>query len=118
MNLTLGARTVGEVTIIDAEGRITLGEATVLLRDTILAEADKNPRIILNLAEVTYVDSAGLGEMLGSYTSVRNKGGDLKLLNVTKRVRDLLQITRLLTIFETFDDEAAAVSSFGRAASA
>ncbi len=114
MSLSLSTRSVGGVTVIDASGRITLGDATGLLRDTVLAAADSNTKILLNLADVSYIDSAGLGEMLGSYTSVRNKGGDLKLLNVQKRIKDLLQITRLYTIFETFEDEAAAIASFNK----
>ena len=118
MSLTINPRIVGDVTILDVSGRITLGDATGHLRDTVLAEAAKNPRMILNLADVTYIDSAGLGEMLGSYTSVRNRGGDLKLLNAQKRIKDLLQITRLYTIFESYEDEAAAVGSFSKTAKA
>ncbi len=117
MSFALTPRTVGDVTILDASGRITLGDATGQLREAVLAEAAKSSRLILNLADVTYIDSAGLGEMLGSYTSVRNRGGDLKLLNVQKRIKDLLQITRLYTIFETFEDETAAVASFTTTAS-
>ena len=118
MSLTLSSRQVGNVTVIDASGRITLGDATGQLRDTVHKEADKNTKILLNLGDVSYIDSAGLGEMLGSFTSVKNRGGDLKLLSVQKRIKDLLQITRLYTIFETFEDEATAVASFTKSASA
>lgn len=118
MSLTLSTRSVGAVTVIDASGRITLGDATGQLRDTVHKEAEQNTKILLNLADVSYIDSAGLGEMLGSFTSVKNRGGDLKLLNVQKRIKDLLQITRLYTIFETFEDEAAAIASYNKSASA
>ncbi len=118
MSLSLTTRTIGDVTVIDASGRITLGDATGQLRDVVQKEAEKNSKIVLNLGDISYIDSAGLGEMLGCFTSVKNRGGDLKLLNVQKRIKDLLQITRLYTIFETFDDEAAAVASFGKKASA
>ncbi len=118
MSLTITPRMVGDVTVLDVSGRITLGEATGHLRETVLAEAGKNSRMILNLANVSYIDSAGLGEMLGSYTSVRNRGGDLKLLNAQKRIKDLLQITKLYTIFESFEDESAAVTSFSKTAKA
>ncbi|MBC7928868.1 MAG: STAS domain-containing protein [Bryobacteraceae bacterium] len=118
MSLSLTIRKSGEVTVVDASGRITLGEATGALRETVQTEAEKNTKILLNLADVSYIDSAGLGEMLGSYTSVRNRGGDLKLLNVQKKIHDLLQITRLYTIFETFEDEATAIASYSKSASA
>ena len=118
MSLTLSTRPVGAVTVIDASGRITLGDATGQLRDTVHKEAEKNTKILLNLGDVSYIDSAGLGEMLGCFTSVKNRGGDLKLLNVQKRIKDLLQITRLYTIFETFEDEAAAIASYNKSASA
>lgn len=114
MSLTLSTRNVADVTIVDASGRITLGEETAELRDKIRSEGAKNNRLVLNLAGVSYIDSAGVGELLGSYTSLRNRGGDLKLLNVQKRIHDLLQITKLYTIFESFDDEAAAVASFSK----
>jgi anti-sigma B factor antagonist len=118
MSLSLTPRTVGDVTVIDASGRITLGDATGQLREVVSKQAEKNNKIVLNLSDVSYIDSAGLGEMLGSFTSVKNRGGDLKLLNVQKRIKDLLQITRLYTIFETFEDEAAAIASFSKKVSA
>jgi anti-sigma B factor antagonist len=101
------------VTILDLSGRITLGEGSVVLRDQIrdlLAKEQKN--ILLNLADVTYIDSSGIGELVSAYTAVRNKGGELKLLNLTKKVHDLLQITKLYTVFDIKDDEAAAVAAF------
>jgi anti-sigma B factor antagonist len=101
------------VTILDLSGRITLGEGSVVLRDQIrelLAKDQKN--ILLNLADVTYIDSSGIGELVSAYTAVRNKGGELKLLNLTKKVHDLLQITKLYTVFDIKDDEAAAVAAF------
>jgi anti-sigma B factor antagonist len=104
---------VGEVTVVDAAGRITLGEGASTLRDSIkslLAEGKK--QIVLNLAEVSYVDSSGVGELVSSFTSASRAGGRLKLLGVTKRIKDLLQITKLYTVFEIFDDEASALASF------
>lgn len=98
---------------MDAAGRITLGEGSSVFRDTVrdLASAGKN-KILLNLAQVTYIDSSGIGEMVSAFTSVTNQGGQLKLLNLTKRIKDLLQITKLYTVFEVYDDEADAVRSF------
>lgn len=101
------------VTIVDVSGQITLGEEGTLLRNTIrelLDEGRKN--ILLNLGDVTYIDSSGLGELITAFTSVRNRGGELKLLNLTKRIHDLLQITKLYTVFDVKDDEAAAVGAF------
>src|SRR6201997_4167334 len=107
-------RKVDNVTIVDLSGRITLGEGSVVLRDTIrdlIAKGDK--KILLNLGEVTYIDSSGIGELVSAFTTVRNQGGELKLLNLTKKVHDLLQITKLYTVFDVKDDEASAVKSFG-----
>src|SRR4051794_17599664 len=118
MSLSITVRNVGDVTVLDLSGRITLGEATGELRDAVSAEVAKNTRILLNLGGVSYIDSAGLGELVGCHTTVRNRGGELKMLNMQKRVRDLMQITRLLTVFESFDDEDLAVRSFSRAAGA
>jgi anti-sigma B factor antagonist len=117
MSLTASVRQVGAVTIIDLNGRVTLGDATGLLRETVKS-AEGSSAILLNLAGVSYMDSAGLGEMVGAHASVRNRGGQIKLLNVQKRLHDLLQITRLYTLFETFDDEATAVMSFSQSAKA
>jgi anti-sigma B factor antagonist len=106
-------RQVGDVTVIDANGRITLGEGSSTFRDSIRdLTAKGNKKILLNLGDVSYIDSSGIGEMVSGFTSVTNQGGQLKLLNLTKRVKDLLQITKLYTVFEVFDDEAAAVRSF------
>jgi anti-sigma B factor antagonist len=106
------------VTILDLSGRLTLGEATAQFRDRVRAEAEKNPRILLNVAGLSYMDSAGLGEMVGAHASVTSRGGQLKLLNAQQKLRDLLQITRLYTVFESFDDEASALRSFAQAAKA
>jgi anti-sigma B factor antagonist len=106
-------RSVGDVTIIDLNGKMTLGEGDELLRDkvnSLIAQGQK--KLVLNLAEVPYIDSAGLGEIVRTYTTVSRQGGVLKLLALTKRIQDLLAITKLLTIFETFDTEDEAVKSF------
>jgi anti-sigma B factor antagonist len=106
-------RSVDDVTIIDLKGKMTLGEGDELLRDKVnsLVQQDLK-KIILNLAEVPYIDSAGLGEIVRTYTTVTRQGGQMKLLNLTKRLIDLLVITRLLTVFETFDNEKDALRSF------
>jgi anti-sigma B factor antagonist len=109
----LTTRQVGNVSVVDVAGRITLGEGSSNLRDTIrglLTQGNKS--VLLNLGEVSYIDSSGIGELVSGFTSVTNAGGQLKLLNLTKRVTDLLQITKLYTVFEIFDDEAKAVRSF------
>jgi anti-sigma B factor antagonist len=109
----LTTRQVGDVTVIDANGRITLGEGSSTFRDTIRdLTAKGNKKLLLNLADVTYIDSSGIGELVSGFTSVTNQNGQLKLLNLTKRVKDLLQITKLYTVFEVYDDEAAAVRSY------
>lgn len=113
MSVKMTTRQVGDVTVIDSTGRITLGDGATTFRDTIrdLAAAG-HKKLLLNLAEVSYIDSSGIGEMVSGFTTVNNQGGQLKLLNLTKRVKDLLQITKLYTVFEVHDDEAAAVRSF------
>lgn len=106
-------RQIEGVTVLDLSGRINLGEGGVILREAIqdvLANGEK--KILLNLADVTYIDSSGLGELVTAFTSVRNRGGELKLLNLTKKVHDLLQITKLYTVFDIKDDESAAISAF------
>lgn len=106
-------REVSGVTIVDVSGRITLGEGSTRLREMIrdlLNQGQK--RVVVNLADVSYIDSSGIGELVSAYTAVKNQGGDLKLLGLTKKVRDLLQITRLYTVFDVHDDEAAALASF------
>ncbi len=113
MSLKLSTRQVGDVTVVDAVGRITLGEGSSALRDTIRDLAAKGQKkILLNLAEVSYIDSSGIGELVSSFTSVTNQGGQLKLLGLTKRVRDLLQITKLYTVFDVHEDEAHAIRGF------
>ncbi len=113
MSVKLSTRQVGDVTVIDSAGRITLGEGASVFRDTVrdlAAKGDK--KILLNLSDVTYIDSSGIGELVSGFTTVTNHGGVLKLLGLSKRVKDLLQITKLYTVFEVFDDEATAVRSF------
>jgi anti-sigma B factor antagonist len=113
VSLKLNTRQVGDVTVVDAAGRITLGEGSSAFRDTIKELVNKgHKKILVNLGEVTYIDSSGIGELVSGYTTVSNAGGQLKLLNLTKRVHDLLQITKLYTVFEVFDDEAKALASF------
>lgn len=106
-------RDVSDVAVIDLSGKITLGEGSSMVRKMIRELVEQGRRkILINLEEVDYIDSAGIGEMVGAYTIVRGAQGELKLINLTKRVKDLLQITRLLTVFDVSDDEAAAVRSF------
>jgi anti-sigma B factor antagonist len=110
-------RKIDDITVIDLSGRITLGEGSVILRDTIREEVGQgHKKILLNLGDVTYIDSSGIGELVSAFTSVRNQGGELKLLNLTKKVHDLLQITKLYTVFDIKDDEASAVGSFSKSA--
>ncbi len=114
MSVKLNVRKVGDVTVIDAVGRITLGEGASSFRDTIRELVSKGEKkIVLNLGDVTYIDSSGIGELVSAFTTVTNQGGQLKLLNLTKRIQDLLQITKLYTVFEVYDDETRAVQSFG-----
>ena len=106
-------RVVGGVTILDLSGKMTLGEGDELLREKIASLVNAGQKnLLLNLDGVPYIDSAGLGEMVRSYTTVSRQGGKLKLLNLTKRIEDLLSITKLLTVFETFDIEAEAIQSY------
>ena len=113
MSVKISHRQVGDVTEVDAAGRITLGEGASVFRDLIRDLATKgNKKILVNLNEVSYIDSSGIGEMVSGFTTVTNHGGQLKLLGLTKRVKDLLQITKLYTVFEVFDDESTAVRSF------
>ena len=112
VSLSLIPRRLDDVVILDLGGRITMGEGTLIVRDYIQKLLDGGERkFLLNLAEVDYIDSSGLGELVISFTTVRNQGGELKLLDLTRRVRDLLQITKLLTVFEVFDNEAEALKS-------
>ena len=113
MNLKTTNREVDGVTIMDCSGRITLGEGSVVLRDAVKDLLTKGQKkILLNLGDVNYIDSSGIGELVSAYTTVKNQGGELKLLNLTKKVHDLLQITKLYTVFDVRDDETTAVKSF------
>ncbi len=113
MSMTSHTRQVDGVTILDLSGRIVLGEGSVQLRDSIKELVTKGQKnILLNLGDVNYIDSSGLGELVSAYTTVKNAGGELKLLNLTKKVHDLLQITKLYTVFDIKDDEASAISAF------
>jgi anti-sigma B factor antagonist len=110
-------RVVGDVVVLDLKGRITLGDGDELLKDKVNSLLNQGyKKIVLNLADVPYVDSAGLGEIVRTYTTVSRQGGSLKLLNLTKRITDLLSITKLLTVFETFESETDAVRSFSASA--
>ena len=110
-------RPVGDVVILDIKGKITLGEGDELLKDKVNSLVNQgHKKVVLNLADVPYIDSAGLGEIVRTYTTVSRQGGSLKLLNLTKRITDLLSITKLLTVFETFDSENDAVRSFSASA--
>jgi anti-sigma B factor antagonist len=110
-------RMVGDVVLLDLKGKITLGEGDELLKDKVNSLVNQgHKKIVLNLADVPYIDSAGLGEVVRTYTTVSRQGGSLKLLNLTKRITDLLSITKLLTVFETFDSENEAVRSFSASA--
>jgi anti-sigma B factor antagonist len=113
MSLKIETREVAHVIILDVQGRIVLGDEIGDLRDAVrnlVAEGKK--KIILNLAEVDYIDSSGVGELVGSYTTVRNAGGELKLLNLTQKVHDVLHVTKLYTVFDIRNDEFTAVKSF------
>jgi anti-sigma B factor antagonist len=115
MTMKIKERQIAGVAIVDISGRITLGDGTALLRDTIrdlIARGNKN--ILLNLGEVAYIDSSGVGELVSAFLGTRREGGDVKLLNLTKRVRDVVEIVKLGSIFEIFDNEAAAVEAFTR----
>ena len=113
MSVKIDTRKVGDVTVVDVSGRITLGEGSSALRDVLRdLTAQCNKKILLNLSEVSYIDSSGIGELVSGFTSVSNGGGTLKLLGLTKRVKDLLQITKLYTVFDVHEEEAHAIRSF------
>lgn len=113
MSVKLTDRRVGDVIVVDAAGRITLGEAASTFRDHIRELGGKpGAKILLNLSEVTYIDSSGIGELVSGFTTVNGSGGKLKLVGLSKRIKDLLQITKLYTVFDVYDDEAAAIRSF------
>src|SRR5881394_1120192 len=111
--LDIRERQAGDVTILDLDGKITIGEGSVALRTAIrrLLEEGKK-KILLNLAKVGYIDSSGIGELVSSYTAINKEGGELKLLNLTQKLQDLLTITKLLTVFDVYDSEADALSNF------
>jgi anti-sigma B factor antagonist len=109
----LNTRQIGDVTVVDVAGRITLGEGSSALRDSVRDMVSQgHTKILLNLGEVSYIDSSGIGELVSAFTTVTNGGGHLKLLNLTKRVKDLLQITKLYTVFDVHDSEVSAIRSF------
>ena len=111
--LNINERQAGDVTVLDMSGKITIGEGSVALRTAVrrLLEEGKK-RILLNLGQVSYIDSSGIGELVSSYTAINKEGGQLKLLNLTQKLQDLLTITKLLTVFDTYDNEADALNSF------
>jgi len=113
VSLKITNREVGGITVVNLSGRLTLGDASALLRQSLkdLLEGGKK-KIVLNLGEVGYIDSSGLGELVSSFTTVRNSGGELKLANLTQKVNDLLTVTKLYTVFEIHNDEQAAITSF------
>src|SRR5687768_9207902 len=112
-DITISERQAGDVTILDLDGKVTIGEGSVALRNAIrrlIGEGKK--KILLNLAGVGYVDSSGIGELVSSFTTVNKEGGQLKLLNLTQKIQDLLAITKLLTVFDTFENEGEALGSY------
>jgi anti-sigma B factor antagonist len=111
--MKIETRTIGDVQILDCSGKITLGEGTMAVRNRVRDILKSNgKKIILNLANVNYIDSSGIGELVSTYTTVANSGGQLKLLNLTKKIQELLAITKLLTVFQVFDNEQKAIASF------
>jgi len=111
--MQIDERTIGDVVVLDIKGRVQLGEGDEMLKDKVNSLVQQGHRkIVLNLAEVPYIDSAGLGEIVRTYTTVSRQGGQLKLVYLTKRITDLLSITKLLTVFETFENEADALKSY------
>lgn len=115
MSATLGYRQVGDVTVVDIEGRITLGEGAVSLREAVKSlVAEGKRKIILNLSDTVYVDSSGVGELVSGFTQLNNQGGTLKLLALSKRVKELFQLINIYSVFEVFETEADAVSSFNK----
>lgn len=116
MSLKLNTRMVEGVTILDCHGRIVFGEEAAALRETVKGLLPENKKIVINLANVAYIDSGGLGTLVGLYTSARSAGGAIKLARLTHRTTELLQVTKLLTVFEVFDDEVTAAKSFAHSA--
>jgi anti-sigma B factor antagonist len=112
-SIKISTRQVDGITVLDTSGRITLGEGSVQLRDAVRDLLSKGQKhILLNLGDVNYIDSSGIGELVSAFTTTKNQGGELKLLNLTRKVHDLLQITKLYTVFDVKDDEASAIASF------
>jgi len=112
MSLNVKTRNVDNIVIVDMSGRLTIGEPVLLLRETLRVQVNNGVRlIVLNLGDVSYIDSSGLGELVSAYTTVRNKQGDVKLLNLTAKAKDLLQMTKLLTVFDVYDDETKSVNA-------
>jgi anti-sigma B factor antagonist len=119
MNMTVRTRRMGDVTVVDIAGRIVLGKESATLRELVSQLTnDGSRKLLFNLAEVSYIDSSGLGNLVSALTNVRRQGGELKLVNLNKNVHDLIQITRLYTVFDVFDGEAEALRSFGQSAAA
>lgn len=118
MQLKLNTRVEKGVTVVDCDGRIVFGEESALLRDTLKKLIVENSQIVLNLGRISYIDSGGLGTLVALYTSAQNAGGAVKLANLTQRVDDLLQVTKLLTVFEVYDSEEKAIKSFDKGAAA
>lgn len=117
MSTAIKGRETDGLIILDISGRITIGEGSVVLRDRVRDEiAAGRQRIIINLADVSYIDSSGLGELISAFTTAKNRGITLKLLNLTKRIHELMQITKLYTVFDVYDDEDAAINSFSSGA--
>jgi anti-sigma B factor antagonist len=116
VQLKLSTRTVDDILVVDCAGRIVFGEESAELRETVKKLIAQSRRIVLNLAGVSYIDSGGLGTLVALYTTARSAGGSIKLANLTERVGDLLQVTKLLTVFEVFDSEKGALESFRTAA--
>jgi len=114
MQLKLSVRNLDGIAIVDATGRIVFGDESASLRDTVKRVISENKRIVLNLGDVTYIDSGGLGTLVALYTTARGAGGTIKLASLTKRVGDLLQVTKLLTVFDVFDNEKQALDSFSK----
>jgi anti-sigma B factor antagonist len=113
VSMKASTRQMGDVTVVDLTGQIKLGEGSSILRDTVKDLLGKGrKKILLNLGNINYIDSSGIGELVSAFTSARNQGGELKLLHLTKKVHDLLQITKLYTVFHVIDDEAAALATF------
>ncbi len=111
--MAITPRRFDDVVVLDLSGRITIGEGTLMLRDRIQGMLEEGQmRFLLNLSDVDYIDSSGLGELVSSFTTVKNQGGTLKLLSLTRRVRDLMQITKLLTVFDVYEEETEALKSF------